>query len=59
MPKKGGKHGPSIKAGRMYEGLRKQGMSKEQAARISNSWAANDGVADGKAAKKRGGRKKK
>lgn len=61
MPKKkgGGSHGPSIKAPKMYTGLRKQGMSKSKAAAIANAWARDDGKADGKAAKKRGGRKKK
>lgn len=38
--KKGGKHGPSIKKPRTYEALRRQGMSKESAARISNAQAA-------------------
>lgn len=33
----GGSHGPSIKNPRMYEALRRQGMSKEKAARISNA----------------------
>jgi hypothetical protein len=39
-------HGPSIKNDKQYEGLRKKGMSKERAAKISNS----------KGASKRGGR---
>ena len=30
-------HGPSVKDDKQYEGLRKKGMSKERAARISNS----------------------
>lgn len=34
---KGGKHGPSIKKPRVYEGLRKHGMSKSKAAAISNA----------------------
>jgi hypothetical protein len=48
MPK--GDHGPSIKKPRTYDALRKKGMSKTQAAKISNAQA-------GGAAKK--GRKKK
>ena len=37
----GGKSpGPSVKAPRVYEALRKEGMSKERAAKISNSQAA-------------------
>ena len=39
-------HGPSIKNDKQYEGLRKKGMSKERAAKISNSEGAS----------KRGGR---
>jgi hypothetical protein len=39
-------HGNSIKHDKQYEGLRKKGMSKERAARISNS----------KGASKRGGK---
>jgi hypothetical protein len=39
-------HGNQIKNDKQYEGLRKKGMSKERAARISNS----------KGASKRGGR---
>jgi hypothetical protein len=30
-------HGSSVKNDKQYEGLRKKGMSKERAARISNS----------------------
>jgi ribosome biogenesis GTPase A len=33
-------HGPSIKDDEQYEALRKEGMSKEKAARISNEAAA-------------------
>ncbi len=33
---KGGKHGPSIKNSATYEALRRKGMSKSRAARISN-----------------------
>jgi hypothetical protein len=36
MPK-GKKPGPSIKSPKAYEALRDKGMSKEKAARISNS----------------------
>ena len=35
-------HGPSVKDDRLYEKLRKQGDSKEKAARIANT-AANEG----------------
>jgi hypothetical protein len=34
-------HGPSIKDDKQYEGLRKKGMSKERAAKISNSPGAS------------------
>ncbi len=37
MAKKGGKHGPSIKCGDIYEALRRKGYSKTKAAKISNS----------------------
>jgi hypothetical protein len=30
-------HGPSVKNDKQYEGLRKKGMSKERAAKISNT----------------------
>lgn len=30
-------HGPSVKDGKQYEGLRKEGMSKQRAASIANS----------------------
>lgn len=33
----GKKHGPSIKAPRVYEALRREGMSKSRAAAISNA----------------------
>lgn len=33
-------HGPSIKDDRQYEALRREGMSKEKAARIANASAA-------------------
>lgn len=45
------RHGPSIKAPRMYEALRRKGYSKAKAARISN--AAANGTLD------RGGRRGK
>ncbi|MEA2313625.1 MAG: hypothetical protein QOI03_317 [Solirubrobacteraceae bacterium] len=34
-------HGPTVKDDKQYEGLRKKGMSKERAARISNSSGAS------------------
>lgn len=40
-------HGPSIKNDEQYEELRKQGMSKEKAARIANT--KNSGKKGGKA----------
>ncbi|WP_118137143.1 Rho termination factor N-terminal domain-containing protein [Oceanicella sp. SM1341] len=40
-------HGPSVKDDETYEALRKEGASREKAARIANS---------GKAASKRGGK---
>lgn len=49
----------SIKpAGRkMYEGMKRRGMSKSKAAAIANAWSRDDGKADGKRAKKKGKRK--
>ena len=38
MPKD---HGPSVKDDEQYEALRRQGMSKEKAARIANESAAS------------------
>ncbi len=35
-------HGPSVKNDRQYEAIRKQGASKEKAARIANA-SANEG----------------
>lgn len=54
-----GKKLKSIKpAGRkMYEGLKRRGMSKSQAAAIANAWAKRDGKADGKGVKRKGKRK--
>lgn len=49
--------GKSIKAPKMYEGLKRRGMSKSQAAAISNAWARDDGKADGKGVKRKGKRK--
>ena len=46
-------HGPSVKKDKQYEGLRKKGMSKERAAKISN---ANAGGSSNTASKK-GGKK--
>ena len=42
-------HGPSIKNDEQYEKLRKEGMSKERAARIANT--SNSGEKGGKAEK--------
>lgn len=43
-----GKKYASIKAPKMYEGLRKHGMSKSQAAAISNAYAKKKGKGKGK-----------
>jgi hypothetical protein len=43
------KHGPSIKDDERYEALRREGASKEKAARIANSPAHETGVKGGKA----------
>jgi hypothetical protein len=49
----GGKSpGPSIKAPKVYEALKKEGMSKSQAAAISNAQAAKE-----KAKQSRGSRR--
>jgi hypothetical protein len=45
-------HGSSVKNDKQYEGLRKKGMSKERAAKITNANAGS-----GNAASKKGGRK--
>lgn len=42
-------HGPSIKNNKQYEALRKEGLSKQKAARISND--PNSGKKGGKAEK--------
>jgi hypothetical protein len=44
-------HGSSVKNDKQYEGLRKKGMSKERAAKISNANAGS-----GNAASKKGGK---
>ncbi len=44
-------HGPSVKDDRRYEKLRKEGMSKEKAARIANTPAKQAGKRGGKASK--------
>jgi hypothetical protein len=41
-------HGPSVKDDKQYEGLRKEGMSKERAAKIANA---------PKSSRRKGGRK--
>jgi hypothetical protein len=41
MPMPGKEHGPSIKDPEQYDALRRDGMSKEKAARISNESAAS------------------
>ncbi len=44
----GGKSpGPSIKDPKVYEALRRQGMSKERAAKISNAQAGHKGSKGG------------
>ncbi len=42
-------HGPSIKDDRRYEAMRKEGMSKEKAARIANTPARVAGKRGGRA----------
>lgn len=44
-------HGPSIKDDERYEALRREGMSKEKAARIANTPASVAGRRGGKAEK--------
>ncbi len=48
MPKD---HGPQIKDDEQYEALRKEGMSKEKAARIANTNRTKAGKKGGKSAK--------
>lgn len=45
MPKD---HGPSVKDDEQYEALRRQGASKEKAARVANSSAASSRSATGR-----------
>jgi hypothetical protein len=49
-------HGPSVKNDKQYEGLRKKGMSKERAAKISNA-NAGSGTKASKTGGKKGGKK--
>ncbi len=42
-------HGPTIQDDRRYEALKKQGMSKQKAARIANTPASTAGKRGGKA----------
>ncbi len=44
-------HGPSVKDDKQYEKLRKQGMSKEKAARIANTSRKQAGKRGGKSSK--------
>ena len=48
-------HGSSVKDDKQYEGLRKKGMSKERAAKISNANAGSGNKASSKGGKKSGG----
>ena len=48
-------HGSSVKKDKQYEGLRKKGMSKARAAKISNANAGSDNAASKKGGKKSGG----
>ena len=43
-------HGPQIKDDKQYEALRKQGASKEKAARIANTGRSRAGKRGGKSA---------
>ena len=49
-------HGSSVKNDKQYEGLRKKGMSKKRAAKISNANAGSNNAASKKGGKK-GGKK--
>lgn len=51
MAKKQKDHGPQIKDDEQYEALRRQGMSKEKAARIANSPRSQTGRKGGEAEK--------
>jgi hypothetical protein len=48
-------HGSSVKNDKQYEGLRKKGMSKERAAKISNANAGSGNAASKKGGKNSGG----
>jgi hypothetical protein len=48
-------HGSSVKNDKQYEGLRKKGMSKERAAKISNANAGSGNSASKKGGKNSGG----
>ena len=48
-------HGPSDKNDKQYEGMRKKGMSKERAAKISNANAGSGNAASKKGGKNSGG----
>jgi hypothetical protein len=48
MPKGNGKHGSQIKDDEQYEALRREGMSKEKAARIANASARTSRSATGR-----------
>jgi hypothetical protein len=56
-------HGSSVKNDKQYEGLRKKGMSKERAAKISNASGSskkggeNSGGGGSKSQKQKAGRK--
>ena len=50
-------HGPSVKKDKQYEGLRKKGMSKKRAAKISNANAGSGGNTASKKGGKKGGKK--
>lgn len=48
MPSKTKDHGPSVKDDRQYDALRRQGASKEKAARIANASAGSSRSATGR-----------
>ena len=48
-------HGSSVKNDKQYEGMRKKGMSKERAAKISNANAGSGNQASKKGGKNSGG----
>jgi len=47
-------HGSSVKNAKQYEGMRKKGMSKERAAKISNANSGSNNAASKKGGKKSG-----